>query len=279
MTAHTNAGAPVTKLVLRSRGALETFDLALRFIVEHRGYYLRIALLVLLPIAIVHSIIANYFGITGAVLFAGPAAALARSLLVLIGSTLVFEDKVSWRGLRKRFWESKWPIALRILGATLLSGCFALITFADTEGATITLLTLSIPIGIVAFALYYALEAALLEKATYFGAMGRSRRLMQTDSAGVAAGVFLLGGLHAAAYMLGDAGGRALITGIFMLKSPETIWQVGVTPLALLGYWGALPFIATARFLLYINTRTISEGWDIRTQFSRIAERLDAGAT
>ena len=34
-----------------------------------------------------------------------------------------------------------------------------------------------------------------------------------------------------------------------------------------------VPFAATCRFLLYINARTRTEGWDVQTRFAAIAAR------
>lgn len=54
----------------------------------------------------------------------------------------------------------------------------------------------------------------------------------------------------------------------------------GGSALALLGWWLSVPFVATARFFVYLDIRTRSEGWDIQTRFAGIAARAAAaGAT
>jgi hypothetical protein len=44
----------------------------------------------------------------------------------------------------------------------------------------------------------------------------------------------------------------------------------------MLGLFAQVPYLATARFFLYLNVRTRAEGWDIQTRFAAIAARAAA---
>ena len=52
------------------------------------------------------------------------------------------------------------------------------------------------------------------------------------------------------------------------------MFREGGSWLALAGWWSALPLLATARFFVYLDIRTRSEGWDIQTRFAAIAARV-----
>ena len=56
------------------------------------------------------------------------------------------------------------------------------------------------------------------------------------------------------------------------------MWTEGGGVLATLGLFAAVPYLATARFFLYLNVRTRAEGWDIQTRFAAIAARADEDA-
>ncbi|CAN5747553.1 hypothetical protein BH11MYX4_BH11MYX4_30880 [soil metagenome] len=36
-----------------------------------------------------------------------------------------------------------------------------------------------------------------------------------------------------------------------------------------------IPYVATARFFIYLNVRTRVEGWDVQTRFAALAARND----
>ena len=79
--------------------------------------------------------------------------------------------------------------------------------------------------------------------------------------------------LHAGATFLGDDVGRTVVSDVLQFREPESLWSAGGSSLALIGFWLFVPYVATARFFVYLDLRTRSEGWDIQTRFAAIALR------
>jgi hypothetical protein len=55
----------------------------------------------------------------------------------------------------------------------------------------------------------------------------------------------------------------------------------GASAYALAGYFACVPYLATSRFLKYIDIRTRKEGWDIQLKFTAVqaaSESALAGA-
>ena len=90
--------------------------------------------------------------------------------------------------------------------------------------------------------------------------------------------MLLLGLAPAATAMLADVAGREVLQSIFEVKPPPSMFRVGGSWLALLGWWATLPLLASARFFVYLDIRTRTEGWDIQTRFAEIAARASANA-
>jgi hypothetical protein len=62
------------------------------------------------------------------------------------------------------------------------------------------------------------------------------------------------------------------------IKAPASLFVAGGSALGLLSFWAFVPFGATCRFLLYINVRTRTEGWDVQTRFAAIAAQAASDA-
>jgi hypothetical protein len=121
--------------------------------------------------------------------------------------------------------------------------------------------------------LLFVIEAAVLEGATVGGAITRSARLSNSQSGQTVIATLALVALHLGATFLGDDVGRAILSDLFQFREPESLWTAGGSSLALIGFWLFLPYAATARFFVYLDLRTRSEGWDIQTRFAAIALR------
>jgi hypothetical protein len=78
------------------------------------------------------------------------------------------------------------------------------------------------------------------------------------------------------AAMLADVAGREILEGVLEFKPPPSMFRAGGSWLALAGWWAALPLLETARFFVYLDIRTRTEGWDIQTRFAAIAARSEA---
>jgi hypothetical protein len=74
---------------------------------------------------------------------------------------------------------------------------------------------------------------------------------------------------------------QGLVSDVLQLGKPfGSLWADRFSPFALAGLMLSYPYAATARFLLYVDARTRSDGWDIQLRFMAIAladgERRDA---
>ena len=79
------------------------------------------------------------------------------------------------------------------------------------------------------------------------------------------------------AAMLADVAGREILQGLLEVKPPPSMFHAGGSWLALAGWWAVAAAAGqTARFFVYLDIRTRTEGWDIQTRFAAIAARAEA---
>jgi hypothetical protein len=97
--------------------------------------------------------------------------------------------------------------------------------------------------------------------------------IVKRESGEALVALVLLVLLHGVACVAADGGGRALIAALLEAKAPEAMWTEGWSVLSLLGFWLFVPYVATARFFVYLDVRTKTEGWDIQTRFVALAAR------
>jgi hypothetical protein len=88
--------------------------------------------------------------------------------------------------------------------------------------------------------------------------------------------MFILLFAPVAAAMLADAAGREVLGTVLEIKPPPSMFTVGGSWLAMLGWWALLPLVSVLRFFVYLDIRTRTEGWDIQTRFAEIAARAEA---
>lgn len=248
------------RVVLRPRTPSEIFDLGFRFCAALAlPLYLRLAAIVLLPClavcAYVHAISDGQWPLVWTCAIG--LAALAQSVFTVAASRLLFAAK---------------PGVLPILGHSLrrlpaLFGALLLHTI---------LLTLGACVAIGAFFVWvwhtFLYEAVLLEQQGPLSALRRASALVKHKfgaalitctastvvvALGILSGELLLGGLVEWVLQLGKPFGD--------------LWEDGGSAYALIGFFAALPLVATARFLAYIDGRTRQDGWDIQLRFMAIA--------
>ena len=124
----------------------------------------------------------------------------------------------------------------------------------------------------------YLFEVTLLEGAGLGASYQRSQRLTR-DRIGPSVTVWLallvvsLAFLLAAEILL-----DAVTSDLLGLGSLSQLWHGGVSPFAVIGLFCAAPFVATARFLAYIDDRTRREAWDLQVRFTRLAPALSRAA-
>lgn len=117
-------------------------------------------------------------------------------------------------------------------------------------------------------------EASLLEGASPGEAWSRSKRLVaQRASEGFSAHFSLLSASFA--FVVGmELLGQALVTDVLQLGKPfGELWEHGGSPYALLGLLLSAPFVANARFVYYIDTRTRADGWDIQVKLMSVVAK------
>jgi len=135
---------------------------------------------------------------------------------------------------------------------------------------------LGLPWFYVGPALLFCTEVIVLERASLGAAIARSQRIASARF-GVALGAtVLLLALKVGGVILADVAGRELLEGLLEIRPPPSMLHAGGSWLALLGWWATVPVLATARFFVYLDIRTRSEGWDIQIRFAAIAARSDA---
>jgi hypothetical protein len=126
--------------------------------------------------------------------------------------------------------------------------------------------------------LLYVHEASLLEGAAPVDAVQRSSRFVARRVA-LAFGVLV-------ALLLAQAGivvtaellGQGLVDDVLQLGAPfGKLFSDGGSPYALAGFFLSVPYVATARFLAYVDARTRADGWDIQVRFLAIAAREERG--
>jgi hypothetical protein len=115
-----------------------------------------------------------------------------------------------------------------------------------------------------------------LERSSFGNAFSRMYRLCAAQTGELVMALLFLSALAILATFFGDVVGRAIIEDLLQIQGPAPIWAEHGSPLAAAAFWLFVPFGATCRFLLYLNGRTRTEGWDVQTRFAAIAARTDA---
>jgi hypothetical protein len=250
------------RVALRERPLLDTFDLAIRFCAAHAWAYTKLSLVVLVPAFAVSWGAARLGGWWLGWSVTVVVTAFAGSPFVALASRLVFADAV---GTREAL-----GIALRavpqLIGVRILQ--------AMAFGASLVMLGL--PWFWLGTILLFVVEVLVLEQGGVGGTLGRAQRVANAHFADAVLTMLLLGAAPVAAAMLADVAGREILQGLLEFKPPPTMFRAGGSWLALLGWWATVPLLQTARFFVYLDIRTRTEGWDVQTRFAAIAARAEA---
>jgi len=250
------------RVILRDRSMLDVVDLALRFVVRYAKAYGVVAAVVLLPSLALSAWTAAGLGWGWAWTLALGLAPFASAPFTALASRLLFEP-----GVRARDAISLAAAALpRLVGTRIVEGIS--ITIATT-------LFLLPAVGVATF-FFYTNEVVVLERARVGAALSRLQRLLSGQSGDALMALLFLTALHIVAVFLADVVGRALLEDVLEFSAPSSILEDKGSMLGLVGFWLFVPFGATCRFLLYINGRTRTEGWDVQTRFAAIAARAEA---
>lgn len=252
-------------VVFRERGVGEALDLAARFVFVHKRTYAVVSLFVLTPALAIVVAAGAWLGWAVAWAFVVPLAVLSEGPFTLLASRLVFHDEVSVSGVLSAAARQAPRIMLaRVVTVlvVLIGLCFVLV-----------------PGAWIASALVFLPEVIIVERAKLGAALGRATRLAASrvgDTLSLLA-LRLLGFVAFAA--LADHLGHVVLSEVLQVRPPESLMDAGGSVLAAIGVILATPYVATARFFIYLNVRTAAEGWDIQTRFAEIARRADRAAS
>jgi hypothetical protein len=257
-----NLGA--SAIVLRPRSVSEVVDLACRVCFSLAfGLYARLSAVVLLPLFVGLLVLRSVADLSWAIMWPLTIAAVAivEGIFTVAASRLVFET-IGARAV------------LRLYGKRL--GAFLGSLVIRALALLISPLTFFIALPFFAIRMLFLDEACLLEGLSGGRALERAQRLVQ-GRGGIAFQVILAHLVARAAFVLvADLLFQGLVDELFQLGQPfGSLLGDGGSPAALAGYLLSGPFIATARFLQYIDTRTRADGWDIQLRFTAIRARED----
>jgi hypothetical protein len=247
------------RVVLRDRAVSDVFDLAIRFIAVEGATYAKVALGSVVPGALATIAAGLAVGWWVALAVGVLAASVAETAFTLLASRLVFREGVR-AGDILRAAASDAPRVLVARSLALLAALLGLLAFFI--------------VGVWARAVFlFVPEVMLLERASLGQAFARAQRVASVALSDVLVGGCLLALVPLGSILLADVAGRAVIADLLQFTAPPPIWVSHGSVLGALGLFAAVPYVATARFLLYLNVRTRTEGWDIQTRFHAIAAR------
>ena len=249
------------RVAFHDRAFVDVMDLALRFVAVHARLYAKVAAMVLVPCAVVTIGAAWAFGWVFGWVVALLLSFVAQVPFTVLASRLVFQDVVDARAVvRAAAREVPRIVAMRLAWALLVA-----------LGA----LFLLAPGAYAASLFLFVDEVMILERSRIAPAFGRAQRISTGAMFDSVVGLAMVSLVPLLAIVLADVGGRAFIEEILQFRAPAPAWSEGGSVLAVLGWFGVMPYVTTARFFTYLNVRTRAEGWDIQTRFAAIASRAE----
>ncbi len=247
------------RVAFRNRRFVDVMDLALRFVAVHAKLYAKVSLIALTPCVALTLLAEWAWGWTVAWVIAFVLAFVAQVPFTVLASRLVFQEKVAARSVVRAAAREIPRIFVMRVGWAIAIATGAALLFAP---------------GIWLAALFlFVDEVVILERSAIGSAFGRSNRIATGGMGDAFVGVLMVVLVPALAMLLADVGGRAFLGELLQFRPPTPMWTAGGSVLAVLGWFGILPYLTTARFFTYLNMRTRAEGWDIQTRFAAIAAR------
>jgi hypothetical protein len=248
------------RVVLRPRTQAEILDLAALWCFGvDRGLFARLAALVLLPSL---ALCAGARGLLGWAwvdvwLLAAALATITQGAFTVAASRALFAREVAVGEVVRGF-VRRLPAYLGALVITrgLLGLASLTVVFAPPAWARVA----------------FVHEACLLEGASAISATQRAWGLARRRGLEV---MLLLGGIAIALAVMVLAAellGHAVVE--FVLQLPAVfggLFEEFGSYYALVGFHAAIPYIAVARFVGYIDQRTRGDGWDIQLRFMALA--------
>ncbi len=255
----TGVDVAAARVSLRNRAIVDVFDLALRFVVVHAVAFAKVSLFVLAPCLALSLAAASAWGWIAGWAVALVLGVMARIPFTVLASRLVFDDAVRVRSVLGSAAREIPRIAV-MRGIWLLAVGTGLFFFI-------------FPAFYVSAIFLFLDEIVVLERSGIGGAFVRAQRVASNGPGETFVATLLVIILPLVAVVLAEFGGQTLIGELLQFRPPASAWSTGGSVLCLLGWFGIVPYVATARFFTYLNIRTRTEGWDIQTRFAALAAR------
>ena len=238
------------RIVFRARTASETFDLALRWTVQVGGWlYVRLALFTLLPAAALCYLLQRFGEVEWSLIWvlALLLSVPLQGVFTIAASRLMFEREPTVRQILGHY-VSRLPAYL----ATLFVRSFSI------GLGVVTVVVLPWAWARVAF----AHEACLLEAQGAVNANKRASEFVSGQYPDAMVTVFGLALATMVTVAASDQVGAAVFEFGLQLGRPlGSLFEDGGSLGALLGFFGVVPYVSSARFLAYIDGRTRRDGW------------------
>lgn len=251
------------RVVLRPRGTGEILDLSTLIVGKHAlSLYAWLTAIVLLP-AYAGVLCVRY--VLGAdwwlVWFAAfVAMSLCQGVFTIAAGRWLFAEDLRVRDVLSAFASRAVSYTFAWLARFIIMAISAVTVVAPAALGSVYL---------------FVPEACLLEMAGPTASMGRSRGFTRYN-VGRAFGMWLaLLALTVVVTTLVHVLCNGLVSDVLQLGQPFERLGNGGSPYTLLGLMLCAPYVATARFLMYIDGRTRTDGWDIQVRFMAIAQERE----
>jgi hypothetical protein len=245
------------RVEVRERGVAEIIDLALRFTCALGGWlYLRLFVLVALPAwGLCWWAMASEIEVGWVWTIAGALFVLVQIPFTVAASRLMFAEAPSLREVLSASAKGLFrSIVTAIAGGLLLAGA--------------SLIVVLIPAA-MARCLYVS-EITLLEGTGVGASFARSARFVKGRMGHAMQIAAALGCVTFAFVVTVQLLVWAVTRDMLGVESLEHIWDLLDSPAALLGFFVSVPFVASTRFLAYIDGRTRREAWDVQVRFLKL---------
>jgi hypothetical protein len=203
-------------------------------------------------------------------LVAAILGALVQGAFTIAAGRLMFQETITVREVLGRYLRRLPAYAMALLLARVMVWGSVLMMFSRP------LIALAVTVLLLYFFLWprslFVHEICLLEGAGPMQVFSRGRRFVFRHY-GAALGMLCAGlGAQAAFVLVFEAMLRyGLVDFLLQLGEPlGNLFKEGGSAFALMGFFAAVPYVAVARFLTYIDLRTRKEGWDIQLKFTAI---------
>lgn len=249
-----------TKVALRERTLAEVFDLSFRFVIVRGGRrYLQLWLIACAPLLAACVWLRRTGADWGAVWsLAVGGFVIAQIPFTLSASRLLLADELRVKDMVKAWLP-------RIPGQLLMHAVALVLLVASAF--------IIVPLPILAARFVYLPEISLLEGSGLIRAYERGTRLAKNRLAQAIETSFLLLAVWAAFVLGAEVTGSAVQVDLLSFPPPSDALSGGGSWFSLFGFFAAVPFIATARFLSYIDGRTRREAWDVQLRFTELAKQ------